>query len=180
MENHTPSKPKLANLETDEIHHYMGSLVEQNNVPAYQHVAALRRRRGQAAFQIYGNRLQPFLKAWWERAATHQLFFQSRRQTVFLGESRREIVLMLVIPPARSLAVAVFVVVIFLVVLCAMFVVTLSMSVSITLCHHAIACEHEDSNCKGKDPFRRAHGSLRSEWCGANSSNRPKSLFEEP
>jgi hypothetical protein len=164
-EKQHPRKPKLANFETDEIHHYIGSLVEQNNVPAYQHVAALRGRRGQAAFQIYGNRLEPFLKAWWERTATHKLFFQSRGQTVFLGESRREIVLMLVIPPAHSFAVAVFVVVIFLVVLCAMFVVALSMSVAITLCHRAIACEHEDSNRKGKDPFCRAHCSLRSECC---------------
>jgi hypothetical protein len=160
-----PRKPKLANLETDEIHHYIGSLVEQNNVPAYQHVAAIRGRRGQAEFQIYGDRLEPFLKAWWERAATHKLFFQSRGQTVFLGESRREIVLMLVIPPANSFAVAVFVVVIFLVVLCAMFVVTLSMSVSLPLGQREVARKDEDSNRKGGHPSCRAHCFLRSGCC---------------
>ena len=41
----THKKPILANLELDEVHHYIGSSVQQNDVSAYQHERALWGRR---------------------------------------------------------------------------------------------------------------------------------------
>jgi hypothetical protein len=70
-----------------DVDHHIGCAVQQNNVARNQNVRALRGRRRQAALQVYGNRLQALLEAWWERAAAHQLLFQSRRQTIFFGEA---------------------------------------------------------------------------------------------
>jgi hypothetical protein len=145
----------------NEVHHDVGSSVQQNDVSTYQHVRALRWRRRQAALQVYGNRLKAFLEAWRECTAPHKLFFQSRGQTIFLSESWREIVFVLVIPSAGRFAVAVFVAWAVLIVVCRMFVVTLS--VSMPLGHGEIACEHEGPNSKAKHPPCRAHCSLRSE-----------------
>jgi hypothetical protein len=146
-------RPKLANLEIYEVHHYIGSLIEENDVSAYQHMRALRRRRRQAALQVYRNRLQALLEAWRERAAAHQLLFQSRGQAILFCEAWGEIVLVLDIPSAGRIAVAVFVVALVVVVL-SVFFVTLSVSVSMPLSQCEIAGEHEDPS---QHPFCRAH-----------------------
>ena len=70
-----------------DVDDHIGSTVQQNYVARNQNVRALWGRRRQAAFQVYGNRLEALLEAWWERAAAHKLLFQSRRQTIFFGEA---------------------------------------------------------------------------------------------
>jgi hypothetical protein len=146
----------------ENVHHNIGSAIQQNKVSAYQHMRALRGRRRQPPFQVFGTRLEAFLEARRKRTSLYKLFFQPRGQTVSLGESWREIVLVLVIPSAHSFAVVTFVVALVLVVIIAMFFVTLSVSVSMPLGQREIACEHEDPNRKGNHPFCRAHNPLRS------------------
>jgi hypothetical protein len=141
----------------DQIHHHVGSLVKQNDVSADQHVRALRGWRRQAAFQVYGNRLEPFLEAWREGTAAHELFFQSRWQTIFFGEPWWEIVLVLVIPPARRFTVAVLVVALVRIVIVSAFFMTLAVSISMALGDGEMGSEHEDSNAEGDYPFCRAH-----------------------
>jgi|SRR5215475_7607231 len=93
----------------------------------------LRRGRRQPPFQILRARLDLFLKSWRKLAAPHKLSFQSRRQSVSFGESRRKIAFVAVIPTA-NVAVMVAVVMLALVVVISVFVVALSVAVSLSKC----------------------------------------------
>ena len=77
--------------------------------------------------------MEPLLEPGRKFAAAYKLFFQPRRQPVLLGESRREIALLAVIPSA-NVAVMVPVVMLALIVILSMFVVTFSVSVALSEC----------------------------------------------
>lgn len=118
----------------EDVHNYIGSAIQQDDVPPNQYVRAIRGRRRQLAFQILRARLDPFLKPWRKRAAPRQLLFQARGQLVSLGESRRKIALVAVIPSANHFTVMVFIEMLSLIVVISMFAVALPMSVALSDC----------------------------------------------
>ena len=146
---------RLANLEVDEVHHYIGLSVQQNNVPANQHVFALRGRGRQLPFKVSRARLEPFLKAWRQRTAPHELFFQSRRQAILLGQSWWKVPFVVVIPAAHRLAVAISVKT--LVVIITVLLMALAVSISMPLGQSEIGCEHEEPSRTSNHPCFRAH-----------------------
>jgi hypothetical protein len=101
--------------------------IQQHDVPANDDMRAIRRRRRQPPFQFFRTRLNALLQSWRERAAAHQLLFQSRRQAISFCKSWREITGMMIVPIAHSFAVAVLIEVFTLIVV-AVFVVALSFS----------------------------------------------------
>src|SRR5258708_19737805 len=84
----------------------MGSTVKDDNGSPNRDVRAIGRRRRQPPFKILRTRLQTLLQPRRERAASHKLFLQSRRQMVFLGKPRRKAAPVFVIPSANSFKVA--------------------------------------------------------------------------
>jgi len=102
------------------------------------------------------------LEARRERTASHKLLFQSGRQSISFAKTGRKVVLVILVPTAHGFPVVIVVIVFVAIVIVVMFVMTLSLSVSMPLRHRDSACEREDSNRKGNDPFCRAHRSLRS------------------
>src|SRR5215831_1084105 len=103
-------------------------------MPTNQDVLAIGRGRRQPPFQFLWTRLDPFLKPWGERPAPHKLSFQSRRQPVFLRESRRKIALVLVIPSTNVAVTVPVVVMLALVVVISVFVVAFSVSIALCKC----------------------------------------------
>jgi hypothetical protein len=97
--------------------------------------------------------LEPFLKPWWERAAPYKLFFQSRRQPVFLGKPRRKVALVAVVPPTHNLTVVILIKLFALVVIITMLAVTFSLHFSVTLGKCGIAGKHKDSQRAGETPI---------------------------
>jgi hypothetical protein len=94
--------------------------------------------------------LQPLLEARRERSAPLELFFQSRRQTVFFGKPWRKVVLVTSIPFADDFTVLVLVIAFALVV----FVSVLFVAFSVTLSQCKITAEYESSEYARTDPSR--------------------------
>jgi hypothetical protein len=97
---------------------------------------AIRRRWRQPPLEIFGARLESFLKPWRERAAPYQpyqLFFQSGGQPVSLSKPRRKVTLVVVIPSAHNLTVMILIELFVAVVIIPMLAVSLSVPVSVTL-----------------------------------------------
>jgi hypothetical protein len=154
---------QLPNLKMKDVHNYIGSAIQQNNVSANQHMRAIGRWRRQPPFQILGTRLKAFLEPRRECAAPRKLLFQTRGQLVSFGKSGRKIVLMVIIPFAHGFTVVVLIKIFALVVCVSMFIVPLSMAVSVTLGKSEIANEHEYPQRAGEHPFCRFHSLLQSE-----------------
>lgn len=121
---------------------HIGSAIQQHNVPSNQHISAIRRRRRQTPFQIFRARSDFLLESWRKGAALHKLPFQSRRQTVSLGEPGRKIALMAAIPFADSDTVLIPVIVVSPVVIVSVLVVTLTFSLPVALGQCATSAEH--------------------------------------
>jgi hypothetical protein len=117
----------------EDVHDYICSAIQQNDVSTNQDVRAIRGRRGQPPFKVLGTGLEPFLESWRERATPHKLFFQSRGQLVSLRQARRKIALVLGIPPAHRFAVVILIV--FGLVVIALLIVAFSMSLSLSQGH---------------------------------------------
>src|SRR5579859_1611831 len=128
-----------------------------------QHIRAIRRRRRQTSFQIFGTRLYSLLEPRRKCAALLKLSFQPRRQAVLLGKPRREIALMARIPCADNLTVLIPVIAVSLVVILSLFVVTLplSLTLSVALGQYAIPAEHKGYKCARAYPSRYFHCLLR-------------------
>jgi hypothetical protein len=117
----------------EDVHNHICSAIYQNNVPPNQHMRAIRRRWRQPPLEIFGARLESFLKPWRERAAPYQLFFQSGGQPVSLSKPRRKVTLVVVIPSAHNLTVMILIELFVAVVIIPMLAVSLSVPVSVTL-----------------------------------------------
>jgi hypothetical protein len=138
-----PALPvSLADFEVDYVHDHVGSAVQEDEVSTDQDVGAFWRGRCQAPLEFLGAGLNALLQTGWKCAAAHQLFFQSWRQLISLGESRRKMIPVIVIPAAHGFMVAIsiemFVIVacvpVFVaIVVISMFVVTLAMAVAMIL-----------------------------------------------
>jgi hypothetical protein len=63
----------------DQIHDDIGSLIQEDDVPAHQNVSAFWRGWRQLALKFSWARLDALLKTRWQRAASNELFFQSWR-----------------------------------------------------------------------------------------------------
>src|SRR5215472_10435513 len=81
--------------------------IQQHHVAANYDVGAVRRRWRQLPFKLHGNRLDSLLQPGRKRAALYKLPFESRRQSVLLGKSRRKGVSVVVVPSSHSVAVMV-------------------------------------------------------------------------
>ena len=97
-----------------------------------QDVRAIGRRRRQPPFKILRTRLQTLLQPRRERAASHKLFLQSRRQLVFLRKPWRKVAPVSVIPSTNSFTVPILIVTT-LVVIVSVFTVALSVPVAVAL-----------------------------------------------
>jgi len=105
-----------------------------------QDVGAFWRGRSQAPLEFLGAGLNALLQTGWKCAAAHELLFQSWRQLVSLGEPRRKMIPVIVIPAAHGFMVAVSIQMLFVIasvfisiVVISMFVVTLAMAVAMIL-----------------------------------------------
>jgi hypothetical protein len=131
----------------ENIDHYVRPAVQQHDVTANEHVSAVRGRRWQTLFEVWRTGLDALLQPWRERAAPHELPFESRRQLVSFGKSRRQIVLVVVIP-TPDVAIMISVVAGLLVVIAVFpvaFSVTVPVTVSVPLGQCKATCEPEQS-----------------------------------
>jgi hypothetical protein len=138
-------------VDWDDVQNYIGSAIQQYDVSANQHMCGIWRWRRKPPLEVYGNRLKAFLEPRRESATPHQLFFQSWRQTVFLGKSGWQIILVFVVPSAHGVAVMILIEMFTLVVIITVFIVALT--ISVTLSQREIAGEHENSQHAGEHPF---------------------------
>jgi hypothetical protein len=157
------AQKQLTDFKMEDVHNYVGSAIQQNNVSADEHVRAIGRWWRQLPLEVFGTGLESFPKTWRERTAPHKLFFQSGRQLVSLGKSGRKIVLVVVIPSAHGFTVLTLIEVLTLVVIISVFMVAPSLSISVTLGQRKIRGEHGDCQCAREQPFCRFHFPLRSE-----------------
>ena len=140
-----PALPvSLANFEVDYVYYHVGSAVQEDEVSTDQDVGAFWRGRSQAPLEFLGAGLNALLQTAWKCAAAHELLFQSWRQLVSLGEPRRKMIPVIVIPAAHGFMVAVSIQMLFVIasvfipvfmsiVVISMFVVTLAMAVAMIL-----------------------------------------------
>src|SRR5579863_4018429 len=96
---------RSANLKVENGKHEIGPAIQQNNMAANHNVLAVRRWRRQLPFQFHGQWLDAFLQTWRQGASFGELPFQSRWQSVFLGQPRGKRVLVVVVPGAHSVSV---------------------------------------------------------------------------
>jgi hypothetical protein len=124
---------RLANFEVEDVHNYICSAIQQNDVPSDKHMRAIGRRRRQPSFKVFRAGLQPFLETRRERAAHHELSFQSRGQLIPLRQARRKMILVLAIPSTHRFAVMVLVIVFALIAIIVVLIVAFSVSLSLVL-----------------------------------------------
>jgi|SRR5215469_5633907 len=96
----------LRYLKRENVHDQIRSLVQQNDVSADQDVGAIRRRGRQLSLQFDRHRIHALLQTRGKRPVTDQLLFESRRQAIFFGQTRRKMALVLGIPAADGLFVS--------------------------------------------------------------------------
>src|ERR1700741_3215099 len=112
--------------------------------------------RRKTAFEILGTRVQTFLQPRRQRTADHELPFQTRRQVIFLGQTRRKMGLMFAIPAADVFFVM-FVVVAVARVLMFLVALTVAVTMLVVLGKGGSAGEEEAADQNSKDPFSRFH-----------------------
>jgi len=95
----------LANLKVEDGEHEVGPAIQQHDVAANHYVRAVGWWRRQPPIQFHWDRLDALLQAGRQRAAFGELLFQSRGQSVLLGQSRRKRASVVIVPAAYGIAV---------------------------------------------------------------------------
>jgi hypothetical protein len=93
----------------ENIYYHKRPAIQEHNVSADEDVLAIGRRRRQLPFKIDGNSINPSPETGRQRATKFQLPFQSRRQSIPLCETRRQVSPMVLVPAMHSLVIAVII-----------------------------------------------------------------------
>src|ERR1700730_16208078 len=88
----------------ENIHDHKRPAIQEDNVSADKDMLAI--RRGQLPFKIDGNSINPSPQTGRQRAPKFQLPFQSRRQSILVGETGRQVSPMALVPAMHNLVVA--------------------------------------------------------------------------
>ena len=118
-------------LEGENVNDQICFAVQQNDVATDQAVRAIRRRRRQTALQLDRDRIQAFLQARGKGSVANQLFFETGRQAILLGEAWRKTASTFRVPTADCFSIVV--VAVRVVVIPAVITVVLVMSLAVAM-----------------------------------------------
>jgi hypothetical protein len=164
----------------ENIDHNVRLAIQQDDVTANQHMRLVGRRRRQSTFQIWRARLDALLQARRKRAAADELLLETWGQAVFLGKSRRQVILVSAVPVA-NIAIVTLVVAALLIVI-SMFGVTIrvpfaisipvpaAMTVPVPLGECIATGEREQRYPTGRQASPGFHGFLRLNRVAGNSA----------
>src|SRR5215831_10463928 len=113
--------------------------IQQHDMAADQYMSTIRRRWWKLALQLIRAAVILLAQTRRKRTPPYQLPFQSRRQPVALGQSRRQVVLVIVVPiPAAKfvaimIAIPVAILVTIVIVIAMMFAVSVAVPVSVSV-----------------------------------------------
>jgi Flp pilus assembly protein TadB len=149
-----------------DIHDDFRVAISQHDVASNGDAFAIGRRRGKPALKFDGNKDNAAFQAWRKRAAKHKLSLKPRRQAVSLGETRREVSIVIGVPTPKFVAVmfgkpvAATIVIIVVVSVSApvppMSVVVVLAAVLVMLvliCKNRASRKHKESENDGRKPF---------------------------
>src|ERR1700686_5465206 len=89
----------------ENIYDHKRPAIQEQHVSADKDMLAIRRRRRQLPFKIDGNSINPSPQTGRQRAPKFQLPFQSRRQSIPLCETRRQVSPMALVPAMHNIVV---------------------------------------------------------------------------
>jgi hypothetical protein len=124
------------------VDHQKAPRIQQDQMPAHNDVPAIRWWRGETLFQVFGAGLDFLAQTGWKSAPGFELSFQAGRQTVTLGQARRQVVEAAMIVPltgcvtimvAVSVTVMITIPVPVIIIVAVVFVVALAVSLSLSL-----------------------------------------------
>lgn len=147
----------LANLDVKNVHHNERPAIEQDHVAADDYMLALRRRRRQASHEIVGTAHNLFSQARGQRSSHHQLALEARWEPIALGQPRRKMPVVLVVPAAHlipvviGVGVAAVVLVVAVTVLVIIVTVVLLVAVSVPLGYGQGGGKRHSQNCTRGD-----------------------------